>query len=190
MIRMIYGAIVASIALWIIANVPVPALGTIWPAIVVGVTVFFLQAKKILYSLLHLRQRQTCSAPGQASLRNSSVELDLAGLRGLGVSGTSFERASLKPSDARAQTTGKANPQHYTQRYSHPEIRVRKQGKRYRPNDKEAGIAKERTKNRIPVYYSCENAHCRQFCFLGTNETEDTGRSCRAIWYYVRADAA
>jgi hypothetical protein len=39
---MIYGAIVAWIALLIIANVPVPALGTIWPAIVVGVTVFFL----------------------------------------------------------------------------------------------------------------------------------------------------
>jgi hypothetical protein len=41
-VGMIYGAIVAWIALWIIANVPVPALGTIWPAIVVGVTVFFL----------------------------------------------------------------------------------------------------------------------------------------------------
>ena len=39
---MIYGAIVAWIALLIIAKVPVPALGTIWPAIVVGVTVFFL----------------------------------------------------------------------------------------------------------------------------------------------------
>jgi hypothetical protein len=39
---MIYGAILAWIALLIIAKVPVPALGTIWPAIVVGVTVFFL----------------------------------------------------------------------------------------------------------------------------------------------------
>lgn len=39
---MIYGAIVAWIALLIIAKVPVPALGTVWAAIVVGVTVFFL----------------------------------------------------------------------------------------------------------------------------------------------------
>jgi hypothetical protein len=33
---------VAWIALLIVAHVPVPALGTVWPAIVVGVTVFFL----------------------------------------------------------------------------------------------------------------------------------------------------
>ncbi len=39
---MIYDAIVAWIALLIIAKVPVPGLGTVWPAIVVGVTVFFL----------------------------------------------------------------------------------------------------------------------------------------------------
>ena len=32
----------AWIALLIIAKVPVPGLGTVWPAIVVGVTVFFL----------------------------------------------------------------------------------------------------------------------------------------------------
>jgi len=42
MVGMIYGAVIAWIALWIIANVPMPALGTVWPAIVVGVTVFFL----------------------------------------------------------------------------------------------------------------------------------------------------
>lgn len=41
-VGMIYGAIVGWIALLIIANVPVPALGTVWPAIVVAVTVFFL----------------------------------------------------------------------------------------------------------------------------------------------------
>jgi hypothetical protein len=41
-VGMIYGAIVAWIALLIIAKVSVPALGTVWPAIVVGVTVFFL----------------------------------------------------------------------------------------------------------------------------------------------------
>ncbi|WP_395677364.1 DUF1097 domain-containing protein [Inquilinus sp.] len=38
----VYGAIVAWIALLIIVNVAVPSLGTAWPAIVVGVTVFFL----------------------------------------------------------------------------------------------------------------------------------------------------
>ena len=38
----IYGVVIAWIALLIIVNVPVAALGTVWPAIVVGVTVFFL----------------------------------------------------------------------------------------------------------------------------------------------------
>jgi len=38
----IYGAIIAWIALNIIVNVSMPALGTLWPALVVGVTVFFL----------------------------------------------------------------------------------------------------------------------------------------------------
>jgi hypothetical protein len=37
-----YGAFVAWVALLIIVNVPVPALGTVWTAIVVGVTVFCL----------------------------------------------------------------------------------------------------------------------------------------------------
>ena|SRR3972149_6037589 len=38
----IYGAFIAWIALNIIVNVAMPALGTVWPALVVGVTVFFL----------------------------------------------------------------------------------------------------------------------------------------------------
>lgn len=38
----IYGAVIGWIALLIIVNVPVPALGTLWPAIVVGATVFLL----------------------------------------------------------------------------------------------------------------------------------------------------
>lgn len=38
----IYGVIVGWIALLIIANVSVPLPGALWPAIVVGVTVFFL----------------------------------------------------------------------------------------------------------------------------------------------------
>ncbi|HEY6451113.1 MAG TPA: DUF1097 domain-containing protein [Steroidobacteraceae bacterium] len=37
-----YGALIAWIALLIIVHVPMPALGTLWPAIVVGVTVYFL----------------------------------------------------------------------------------------------------------------------------------------------------
>src|ERR1700685_840632 len=37
-----YGAFIGWIALLIIVNVAIPALGTAWPAIVVGVTVFFL----------------------------------------------------------------------------------------------------------------------------------------------------
>ena len=37
-----YGALVAWIAMLIIVNVPVPGLGAVWPAIVVGVTVFCL----------------------------------------------------------------------------------------------------------------------------------------------------
>jgi hypothetical protein len=41
-VGMIYGAVIAWIALLIIAKVPVPSLGVVWPAIVVGVTVFFL----------------------------------------------------------------------------------------------------------------------------------------------------
>src|ERR1700726_1623474 len=38
----VYGAIIGWIALLVIVNVPMPALGTLWPAIVVGVTVFLL----------------------------------------------------------------------------------------------------------------------------------------------------
>jgi Protein of unknown function (DUF1097) len=41
-VGMVYGAVIAWIALLIIANVAVPQLGAVWPAIVVGVTVFFL----------------------------------------------------------------------------------------------------------------------------------------------------
>jgi hypothetical protein len=37
-----YGALVGWVALLIIVHVPMPALGTLWPALVVGVTVFFL----------------------------------------------------------------------------------------------------------------------------------------------------
>ncbi len=41
-VGIIYGAVIAWIALLIIAKVPMPALGTAWPAIVVAVTVFCL----------------------------------------------------------------------------------------------------------------------------------------------------
>ncbi|MGP8233718.1 MAG: DUF1097 domain-containing protein [Methylovirgula sp.] len=42
LIGVIYGAIVGWITLVVIAKVPMPALGTFWPALVVGVFVFFL----------------------------------------------------------------------------------------------------------------------------------------------------
>jgi len=38
----VYGAIIGWIALMIIVNVPVPSLGTVWPALVVAATVFCL----------------------------------------------------------------------------------------------------------------------------------------------------
>ena len=38
----VYGVVIAWIALLIIVNVPVEGLGTVWPAIVVGITVFAL----------------------------------------------------------------------------------------------------------------------------------------------------
>jgi hypothetical protein len=38
----VYGAIIGWIALLIIVNVSMPALGVVWPALVVGFTVFFL----------------------------------------------------------------------------------------------------------------------------------------------------
>ncbi len=41
-VGIIYGAVIAWITLLIIAKVPVPSLGTVWPAIVIGVLVFFL----------------------------------------------------------------------------------------------------------------------------------------------------
>jgi Protein of unknown function (DUF1097) len=42
LVGVIYGAVVGWITLLIIAKVPVPSLGTVWPALVVGVMVFFL----------------------------------------------------------------------------------------------------------------------------------------------------
>jgi hypothetical protein len=41
-VGMIYGAVLGWITLLVIVKVPVPALGTVWPALVVGFFVFFL----------------------------------------------------------------------------------------------------------------------------------------------------
>jgi len=78
-----YGAVAAWIALLIISNVSLPALGPVWPAIVVGVTVFFLvivasidllsvvpanvygYAALVAYSL-----HQPSAAPGTGPLQN------------------------------------------------------------------------------------------------------------------------
>jgi hypothetical protein len=80
-----YGSLVAWIALLIIVNVPIPGLGTVWPAIVVGVTVFFLvivasvdalsavpanvygYAATVAYSLHQPSALQNLGAPGFAN---------------------------------------------------------------------------------------------------------------------------
>jgi hypothetical protein len=41
-VGIVYGAVIAWITLMIISKVPVPSLGAVWPAIVIGVLVFFL----------------------------------------------------------------------------------------------------------------------------------------------------
>ncbi len=41
-VGIVYGAVIAWITLLIISKVPVPSLGAVWPAIVIGVLVFFL----------------------------------------------------------------------------------------------------------------------------------------------------
>jgi Protein of unknown function (DUF1097) len=59
-----YGALVAWIALLIIANVPVPALGAVWPGIVVGVTVFLL----VIVALVDLLSVVPANVYGYAAL--------------------------------------------------------------------------------------------------------------------------
>lgn len=87
----IYGVIIAWIALLIIVNVPVEGLGTVWPAIVVGVTVFFLvivasidklsavpaqvygYASTVAYSLHQATDAETGSGP-LANLASASFQ--------------------------------------------------------------------------------------------------------------------
>ena len=75
-VGMIYGAIVAWIALLIIAKVPVPGLGTVWPAIVVGVTVFFLVIVAST-DLLSAHQPMSMGMPRWWGYTLSAVKLDV-----------------------------------------------------------------------------------------------------------------
>jgi hypothetical protein len=59
-----YGALVAWVALLIIVNVPVPGLGAVWSAIVVGVTVFFL----VIVASIDLRSVVPANVYGYAAL--------------------------------------------------------------------------------------------------------------------------
>jgi len=75
-----YGALVAWVALLIIVNVPVPGLGAVWPAIVVGVTVFFLVIVDLLSvvpanvygyaALVAYSLHQPSAAPATGPLQN------------------------------------------------------------------------------------------------------------------------
>ena len=63
-VGMIYGAVIAWIALLIIAKVPLPSLGTVWPAIVVAVTVFCL----VIVSSVDLLSAVPANVYGYAAL--------------------------------------------------------------------------------------------------------------------------
>jgi hypothetical protein len=72
-----YGALVAWVALLIIVNVSVPALGAVWPAIVVGVTVFFLvivasvDLPSVVYTGQRLRLRSACGVLAAQAIRRA-----------------------------------------------------------------------------------------------------------------------
>jgi hypothetical protein len=81
----VYGAIVAWIALLIIVNVPIPAAGAVWPAIVVGVTVFFL----VIVASVDLLSAVPANVYGYAalvaySLHQPSAPAAAAGQPGIG----------------------------------------------------------------------------------------------------------
>ena len=64
-----YGALVAWVALLIIVHVPIPALGVVWPAIVVGITVFFL----VIVSSIDLLSVVPANVYGYAALVGYSL---------------------------------------------------------------------------------------------------------------------
>src|SRR6202451_3394751 len=65
-----YGAFIGWIALLIIVNVAMPALGTAWPAIVVGVTVFFL----VIVASINLLSVVPANVYGYAAIVPSSLQ--------------------------------------------------------------------------------------------------------------------
>lgn len=114
-----YGALVAWIALLIIVNVAIPPLGVVWPAIVVGVTVFFLvivasidalsavpanvygYAATVAYSLHQPGALQNLLAPGFANpLILLIVSMVIGALFGYGSGQLSKMLAKLKVATA------------------------------------------------------------------------------------------
>lgn len=71
----VYGAVVAWIALLIITRVPVPALGAVWPALVVGVTVFCL----IIVASIDLLSVVPANVYGYAALVGYTLSKGAAG---------------------------------------------------------------------------------------------------------------
>jgi hypothetical protein len=79
-----YGALLAWVALMIIVNVPVAGLGVAWPAIVVGVTVFFL----VIVASVDLLSAVPANVYGYAALVAYSLHQPSAAPAGAGQMGT------------------------------------------------------------------------------------------------------
>jgi hypothetical protein len=76
-----YGAFVGWIALLLVVNTSMPALGTLWPAILVGVTVFFL----VIVASIDLLSVVPANVYGYAAIVAYSLSADPAGpLKNLG----------------------------------------------------------------------------------------------------------
>jgi Protein of unknown function (DUF1097) len=77
----LWGVVMAFIALLLITNVPVPALGTIWPSLVVGVTaaILVLGSKVPAFAVIPATVYGFASTAGYGLLSGASVtEVSLA----------------------------------------------------------------------------------------------------------------
>ena len=70
-----YGAIIGWIALLLVVNTSMPALGTAWPAILVGVTVFFL----VIVASIDLLSVVPANVYGYAAIVAYALTADAAG---------------------------------------------------------------------------------------------------------------
>src|ERR1700676_4317926 len=70
-----YGAFIGWIALLLVVNTAMPALGTVWPAILVGVTVFFL----VIVASIDLLSVVPANVYGYAAVVAYSLTADPAG---------------------------------------------------------------------------------------------------------------